>query len=419
MNDEHETREEYRRELENRINQRVAENNANRGEGNNLPPKPPIHRPNRGDGYKWARRVILLITLIVLCFAGFEYHKLQSTAKGIFATGDGKVDTKIKNGDPLSILVMGTDVGALNRGNTGGNTDTMEIITVNPKQEKITMTSLPRDTLVRVNTEDGADYVKINAAYSIGGAKQSVKQVKELLGIPIDYYAVVNMGVMEKVVNAVGGVTVDNPFAFTYEGHHFKKGKQHLNGSEALKYSRMRYDDPNNDYGRQKRGQQVIESVISTFKKKGSLTAANKILDAVGDRIQTNVPTDSIGALYSNYRVAMNSVSTYHFQGKNATIDGASFQIASPKEINRVSKLIRTALGLKVKHVSNAETRMYNEQTDYDGYNNVNFVLPNNATYNVPGSGTSKSSSESTSSFGTSGSSNFISNSTTTSGLGF
>lgn len=419
MNDEHETREEYRRELENRINQRVAENNANRGEGSNLPPKPPIHRPNRGDGYKWARRVILLITLIVICFAGFEYHKLQSTAKGIFATGDGKVDTKIKNGNPLSILVMGTDVGALNRGNTGGNTDTMEIITVNPKQEKITMTSLPRDTLVRVNTEDGADYVKINAAYSIGGAKQSVKQVKELLGIPIDYYAVVNMGVMEKVVNAVGGVTVDNPFAFTYEGHHFKKGKQHLNGSDALKYSRMRYDDPNNDYGRQKRGQQVIKSVISTFKKKGSLTAANKILDAVGDRIQTNVPTDSIGALYSNYRVAMNNVSTYHFQGKNATIDGASFQIASPKEINRVSKLIRTALGLKAKHVTNAETRMYNEQTDYDGYNNVNFVLPNNATYNVPGSGTSKTSSESTSSFGTSGSSNFISNSTTTSGLGF
>lgn len=419
MNDEHETRAEYRKELENRINQRVAENNANRGGGGNLPPEPPIHRPNRGDGYKWARRVILIITLIVLCLAGFEYHKLQSTAKGIFATGDGKVDTKIKNGDPLSILVMGTDVGALNRGNTGGNTDTMEIITINPKQEKITMTSLPRDTLVRVNTEDGADYVKINAAYSIGGPKQSVKQVKELLGIPIDYYAVVNMGVMEKVVNAVGGVTVNNPFSFTYEGHHFKKGKQHLNGNEALKYSRMRYDDPNNDYGRQKRGQQVIKSVISTFKQKGSLTAANKILDAVGDGIQTNIPTDSIGALYSNYRVAMNSVSTYHFQGKNATIDGASFQIASPKEINRVSKLIRTALGLKTKHITNVETRMYNEQTNYDGYNNVDFVLPNNATYNVPGSGTSNSSSSSKTDTTTSGGSNFISNSTTTNSFGF
>ena len=115
----------------------------------------------------------------------------------------------------------------------------------------------------------------------------------------------------------------------------------------------------------------------------------------------------------------MNSVSTYHFQGKNATIDGASFQIASPKEINRVSKLIRTALGLKTKHITNVETRMYNEQTNYDGYNNVDFVLPNNATYNVPGSGTSNSSSSSKTNTTTSGGSNFISNSPTTNSFGF
>ena len=98
------------------------------------------------------------------------------------------------------------------------------MITINPKKKTITMTSIPRDTLIKVNTDEGADYVKINATYQIGGAKQTVKQVKELLGVPIDYYAVINMGVLEKVVNAVGGVTVYNPFAFTYEGHHFKKG---------------------------------------------------------------------------------------------------------------------------------------------------------------------------------------------------
>ena len=84
------------------------------------------------------------------------------------------------------------------------------------------MTSIPRDTLVRVDTREGADYVKINAAYSIGGAKQTVKQVEELLDVPVDYYAVINMGVLEKVVDAVGGVDVDN-LCLTYEGHHFKK----------------------------------------------------------------------------------------------------------------------------------------------------------------------------------------------------
>lgn len=271
------------------------------------------------------------------------------------------------------------------------------------------MTSIPRDTLVRVDTSKGADYVKINAAYSIGGPKKTVKQVKELLGIPIDYYAVVNMGVLKKVVNAVGGVDVDNPFAFDYEGHHFPKGKQHLNGNNALKYSRMRYDDPNNDYGRQKRQQQIMSDVIHKFKKSGSVSAVNKILAAVKDGVKTNIPLDSISVLYGNYRPAMNNVKTYHFKGKNATIDGASFQIASPKEINRVSKLIRTQLGLDPITVDNYETRMYKMQKNYNGYNKVDFVLPGHAEYNVPGSG---NSSDSISSSSTKVSNNLLSDTT-------
>src|SRR5699024_3086345 len=249
------------------------------------------------------------------------------------------------------------------------------------------MTSIPRDTLVRVPTKEGPTYVKINAAYSIGGPKKTVKAVSELLDVPIDYYAVINMGVLKKVVNTVGGVTVDNPFAFTYEGHHFKKGKQHLNGELALKYSRMRYSDPNNDYGRQKRQQQIIESVIQKFKKSGSIGTANNILDAVKDGVKTNIPVDDIATLYGNYHAAMDNVTTYHFQGQDATIEGVSFQIASPKEINRISKLIRKQLGLKPKKVVNHETRMYKSQPSYNGVTNTDFILPGGASYNDPGSG--------------------------------
>ena len=203
------------------------------------------------------------------------------------------------------------------------------------------------------------------------------------------------MGVLKKVVNAVGGVTVDNPFAFTYEGHHFPKGKQKLNGNNALKYSRMRYDDPNNDYGRQKRQQQVIKSVIKELKGLGSVSAVNKILDAAKQGVRTNIPINSLATLYANYHKSMKHVKTYHFQGLNATISGTSFQIASPKEINRVSKLIRHALGLKYTKVTNNETAMYDGQSNYDGITNVDFILPNNAEYNVAGSGSSSSSKSS------------------------
>lgn len=392
-NNHRESREEYRERMEKRIREQVNENRQREERlsehhahqtatiGSEPPTKHHYKMP------RWMKILIWFLIILVALGGFYEYHKIHSAANGMFTNGNGKISKKLQKGEPVSVLAMGTDVGALNRGNKGGNTDSMELFTINPKAKTITMTSIPRDILVRVNTDDGPDYVKLNAAYSIGGPKQSVKRVEELLDVPIDYYAVINMGVLEKVVNSVGGVEVNNPFAFDYEGHHFKKGKQHLNGANALKFSRMRYDDPNNDYGRQKRQQQILRNVIQKFKTSGSISAANKILDAVGDGVKTNIPIDDIATLYGNYHGAMDNVKTYHFQGQDATIDGISFQIASPKEINRVSRLIRKQLGLKPKKVVNHETRMYKSQPNYDGYNNTDFILPGGASYNDPGSG--------------------------------
>lgn len=399
-NNHRESREEYRKRMEERIRKQVNESREREYEQVNR-----TSRSSERNGYQpdngepthpvrhhfkmphWMRTLIWVLIILVALGGIYEYHKVHSAATGMFTNGNGKISKKLQKGEPVSVLAMGTDVGALNRGNKGGNTDSMELFTINPKTQTITMTSIPRDILVRVETDDGPDYVKINAAYSLGGPKQSVKQVEELLDVPIDYYAVINMGVLEKVVNSVNGVTVDNPFAFTYEGHHFKKGKQHLNGKNALKYSRMRYQDPNNDYGRQKRQQQILRNVIQKFKTSGSIGAANKILDAVGDGVKTNIPIDDIATLYGNYHGAMNNVKTYHFQGQDATIDGVSFQIASPKEINRVSRLVRKQLGLTPKTVVNHETKMYKSQPHYNGYNETDFILPGGASYNDPGSG--------------------------------
>ncbi|WP_367333664.1 LCP family protein [Limosilactobacillus sp.] len=398
-NNERELREEYRKRLEEQIYKNAHEEKTtdhphhefhhrpHKKPRTDRPTPPPVPEKHHFHTPKWMKALIWLLIILVIGGGFYEYHKVHKMATGVFSDGNGKISKKLQQGKPVSVLAMGTDVGALHRGNAGGNTDSIELFTINPKTQRITMTSIPRDTLVRVNTDDGADYVKINAAYSIGGPKQTVKQVSELLDVPIDYYAVINMGVLKKVVNSLGGVEVDNPFAFTYEGHHFKKGKQHLNGNEALKYSRMRYQDPNNDYGRQKRQQQILSNVIKKFKKSGSISSANKIMDAVGDGIKTNIPIDDIATLYGNYHSAMNSVTTYHFQGQDAMIDGAAFQIASPKEINRVSKLVRKELSLKPKKVVNHETKMYKSQPNYNGYNKTDFILPAGASYNDPGSG--------------------------------
>lgn len=336
-------------------------------------------RPKR-NMLKWTVFAVLMSILVLI---GVGYTYLRSATNEISVNHSRQDRIKIKKGRPISILVMGTDVGALGRDNSyAGNTDTMELITINPTQGHMVITAIPRDTLVKINTKKGVLYEKINAAYAIGGADLAKKQVGELLDVPVNYYALVNMGTLKRVVNAVGGVEVDNPFAFKFEGHRYPKGRQKLNGKEALGYSRMRYQDPDNDYGRQRRGQQVLLSVIRNFREKGNLLSAKKILMAVKDGVRTDVPLDDLHVLYGNYAQAMNFTQQEQLIGKNAKIDGSDFQIATPAEINKVSKQVRHSLGLKPVEVKNAETELVEYQTNWNGYNNLDFKLPNGARYN-------------------------------------
>lgn len=347
--------------------------------------------PKTPHGWKWWLKWLLVIGLVLIVFNGlFIHHRVSETTSKMAVKQSKTLPKQLNHKQPFTVLVMGTDVGALGRGTSyAGNTDTMELITVNPQTKKISLLAIPRDTLVRVETKKGPDYVKINAAYAIGGAKQAQKQVRELLDVPVDYYALVNMGTMKKVVDAVGGVDVDNPFAFTYEGHHFKKGRQHLNGNQALKYSRMRYDDPDNDYGRQKRGQQVIMSVVDTFKHHGSLNAANQIMTAVADGVRTDLPVNKVDALYFKYHAALANTERAALRGQDAKIGATDFQIASPHQMVKCSNYVRRALGKStIKQVNNYETKMYHHQTNWDGYHHLTFRLPDGAQYNHPGSGT-------------------------------
>lgn len=323
----------------------------------------------------------VILTIIVAIGIGYTY--LRSATNEISVNHSAHDQVKIKKGRPISILVMGTDVGALGRSSAdAGNTDTMELLTINPTQGRTVITAIPRDTLVKITTSKGILYEKINAAYAIGGPSLAKKQVSELLDVPVNYYALVNMGTLKKVVNAVGGVEVDNPFAFSFEGHKYPKGRQKLNGKQALGYSRMRYQDPNNDYGRQKRGQQVLVSAIKKFRDKGNVLVANKILLAVKDGVSTDVPLDNLADLYKNYAQAMNSTQQEQLIGKDAMIDGSDFQIATPEAINKVSKQVRHSMGLHTVEVENNETKLYDQQTTWNGYNKIDFKLPDGAKYN-------------------------------------
>ena len=216
----------------------------------------------------WIIGILAVVCAIAAGVGLYAAHLYKTAEQAANTAYDSENAVKTTYGEfngkkPFAVMLLGTDTGALDRTEKRGNTDTIIVVVVNPKKKNYTMISIPRDTMADMVGDDSNDVQKINAAYSIGGAKMAMKTVSNLLNIPVKYYALVNMGGLMKLVDYVGGIYVTPPLTFTYSGFPFKKRvRQHLNGQAALAYSRMRYDDPQGDYGRQKRQREVITKLV-------------------------------------------------------------------------------------------------------------------------------------------------------------
>lgn len=216
----------------------------------------------------------------------------------------------------------------------------MMVMTVNPNTKTTTMVSLQRDTKITI---DGMN-AKLNAAYALGDAKQVMTTVEQLLDIKLDGYLLVNMKGMEQLVDAVGGVTVKSPPTFSYEGYSFTENQDvTMNGTEALAFSRMRYDDPRGDYGRQIRQQLVIEAVMNNLKADPKSALNNDFLDAVSDNVRSNISLTSMRNLATKYRDAGSTINRDQMTGTGVMIDGVSYQEMSQDEITRVHNEITNA----------------------------------------------------------------------------
>lgn len=216
---------------------------------------------------------------------------------------------------PFSILLLGVDA----RPGDKGRSDTMIVMSVNPELNSTKMVSIPRDTRTRIVGKGFED--KINHAYAFSGSMMAIETVENFLDIPIDYYVKVNMDGFKDIVNAVGGVSVNNKFPFSEGGQHFPKGKMSLNGKEALSYVRMRKADPNGDFGRQQRQRQVIKGVITKGKSLSSITRYEEILNALGENVKTNLTLKEMATIQKDYRSASKDLQQIQLKGNGKIID--------------------------------------------------------------------------------------------------
>ena len=287
--------------------------------------------------------VLLVMLLGVGTFLGKTYLDVKKTANKVSQPVEGRKDTTtVMDGDAFSVLLLGLDTGEFGR-NDVGRSDTILVATVNPKEKKTTLVSIPRDT--RMEMVGHGTVEKAAHAYAHGQEKMAMDSMEQFLGIELDHYVWINMEGFEDLVNAVGGVNVDNNFAFEQDGFKFPKGKNTLDGEQALAYTRMRYEDPNGDYGRQVRQQEVIGAIADQALSFSGVTKYKQILKAIEDNMKTDLEPDEMFKIAIDYRDCFTTIDEETLHGNGEMIDDISYQVIPEEELARVQLLLNQQLG--------------------------------------------------------------------------
>lgn len=301
--------------------------------------------------------VLAFLAVTVLGVGVYGYTIYQKGTETLAKTYKeiGEETKPIEATEPMTILLMGVDTGNEERTETWeGNSDTMIIMTINPKTKKTVMMSLERDLLTRLQLPNGLTTdAKLNAAYANGGAELAISTIQSMMNIHIDRYIMVNMRGLQKLVDAVGGVTVNNTLGFPisisdqeeFNTISIPEGEQTLNGEEALVYSRMRYQDPEGDYGRQKRQREVIQKVIEKVLSLNSVSHYQEILKAVSENMQTNIElsASSIPQLLG-YQDSLRNIESHQVRGEGEMFQGISYQIATAGHVTEMQNILRSSV---------------------------------------------------------------------------
>jgi LCP family protein required for cell wall assembly len=199
--------------------------------------------------------------------------------------------------EPIFILLLGSDARP-GQPVEGERTDSIHILAINPAKHKATILGFPRDSFVPI-PEHGTN--KINSAMFYGGTELAVKTVEQLTGIKLDYWALTSFDGFQGMINSIGGLTVDVPFAMhdSYSKADFEPGVQQLDGGQALAFARDRHSLPEGDFGRsENQGRLMIASLMQFRKQFGKDPSVLLSWLAGGLRnMQTDVPIDQLISL--------------------------------------------------------------------------------------------------------------------------
>ncbi len=241
---------------------------------------------------------------------------------------------------PLDILIIGSD-RRVGQADLGARSDTLMVVRLDPRTSSISMLSVPRDLRVDI---PGFGPNKINAAYSLGGARLAVETVKQVLGIPVNDFIDVNFEGFIKVVDKLGGAYLmvdrryyNNTAVTDYASIDLQPGYQRLNGHQTLSFVRFRHDQ-DGDFTRIVRQQMFLREMKRELSASATLTSFPHLFSVA--TIMSHYAVSDIaglgrifGLVTLGMKLDTNHVYQAHITGSTPTIGGVSYVVATPQQI--------------------------------------------------------------------------------------
>lgn len=273
-------------------------------------------------GYNWARhRVLQSMVLPSITMLGQHALGSQTTSQvGNVPVAESANPNEVSTValQPINVLLMGTDERPQEYGSA--NTDTLILLTLDPATQQAGMLSFSRD--LWVNVPALGEKEKINTIYGVGeqngysggGPQLLMDTISSMIGQPIPYYIRINFDSFVQIVDMIGGIDINVPKTINDEEYptadygietfHLDAGPQHLDGETALKYARTRHVD--DDYGRQRRQQDVIRAVFDKIRRRDMFPTLISNLPSMLNTLRKSVQHNFWGELplivsYANF----------------------------------------------------------------------------------------------------------------------
>ena len=299
----------------------------------------------------WFFGILVLLALLAVIYLGFKIFSVGGSIHNPLDRDKSSLrdkDVNLDDGDPFTVALFGVDSDAKRDAEGGGQrSDTVMVLSINPQKKTTEIVSIPRDTQAEIVGKGTTE--KINHAYAYGGPDMAVKSVENLLNVPIDHYATIDMDGMQDMIDTVGGINVTSNASFSYDGYQFSEGVQsHMDGEEAMAFIRSRKEEgAGGDFGRQERQQLVIQGLANKLTSISSVTHFNSLMNHVEDNVKTDLTVGELNKIRSNYNDANEQVNRHQLDGQGGIQDdGLYYFIPSESSLSEIETSIKDNLGM-------------------------------------------------------------------------